>query len=286
MDPVMSVPHLGELGHDRLVGAANPMIAPHSSASGANVALQLPPFVTTSSVNPAAVSHQGIAARDWVNQFSTIQLGNANMHPSAPTIVSPQHMAPAFSSPQFGAARAFSPMYSPFQHGSSQLITPGAMHGNPEVVMQHTESSLDIEAFNKAFGDYDEAEFKNELADWAQDGEELKVEQTAQQDLQHDGPRAAEELAEKPLEPSDTRHIRKDEELAQAALSILSSVSGNESEKFKNSNFLGLMRRIGNREVVVEGPNLVNAETGEALVNQDMENSAGMSTAPETKSVP
>lgn len=287
IEPVMGVPHIGELGHDRLVGAPNPMIASRPSAPGASVpgfAVQPPPpFAVASPVNPAAATHQAVAARDWVNQFSTMQLGNANTQTSAPTMVSPQHRAPAFSSPQFGGAGAFAPMYLPFQHGPSQLMTPGAMYGNQATAMQHTESNLDIEAFNKAFGDYDEAEFKDELANWAKDKEEVEEEQTAQQGLQQDAPHAAEEVAEAPQERENTRRIRDDEELAQAALSILNSVSGNDSEKFKNSNFLELMRRIGNREVVVDGSNLVNAETGEALVNKDMESPPDMLKAPETR---
>lgn len=164
------------------------------------------------------------------------------------------------------------------------MMTPGVVfdNQNPAAATQQNQSSLDTEAFNRAFGEYDEAEFKDELANWARDTEEVKEEEAARHDLPQHAPGVVEDAAEKPEPAETTGRVREDEELARAAISILSSVSGNGSEKFKNSNFFELMRRIGNREVVVDGSNLVNAVTGEALVSKEGEKPAETPIVPET----
>ena len=50
------------------------------------------------------------------------------------------------------------------------------------------------------------------------------------------------------------------EDLARTAGKLLDSVQGDASEKFRNSNFLALMRRLRDREVVVEGDRMVERE--------------------------
>lgn len=53
---------------------------------------------------------------------------------------------------------------------------------------------------------------------------------------------------------SDAQERRDDaDELAKTAGQLLDSVSHEQSEKFKNSSFLALMRRIRDREVHIEG---------------------------------
>lgn len=143
------------------------------------------------------------------------------------------------------------------------------------------ESAVDVEAFNRAFGEYDDANFENELADWNEKQKLANTEFVEEQDkwmAQH-GPRAETgaavqspnseemEVIDHNLEElaKEQEKRRSDEDLARAAVDIVNSVSGNTSEKFKNSRFFELMRRIGNREVVVEGDNFVNASTGETV---------------------
>jgi hypothetical protein len=65
---------------------------------------------------------------------------------------------------------------------------------------------------------------------------------------------------------ADARRAKQEEaELVKSALRILDSVADNETDKFKNSSFLDLMRRIANKEIVVRGEDLVDAETGESF---------------------
>ncbi|KAK0617422.1 hypothetical protein B0T14DRAFT_269471 [Immersiella caudata] len=230
---------------------------------------------------PATSASSG---QDWVNQFSSVQLRGESTGIIASA--TPHHQSPAplfqaggmntnanlgFAPPTF--AGGLQGMY-----GSSPMIGHniyGAQQQTPP--SQAQESSLDIEAFNAAFGAYDDAEFSKELAGWAEKKEEETSAEHDQnlenQPLQNIIP-SAEESVQQQLnqeEQDAARRRREDEELARAANSILSSVAENDSEKFKKSNFFELMRRIGNQEVVVEGPNLIDAATGEALVAKDPE---------------
>ncbi|KAF3068439.1 hypothetical protein GL218_08358 [Daldinia childiae] len=52
---------------------------------------------------------------------------------------------------------------------------------------------------------------------------------------------------------------KEDSELAMAAQQILDSVSGNKSDKFKNSGFIQMMQRIAAQELVVRDNNLVES---------------------------
>lgn len=54
---------------------------------------------------------------------------------------------------------------------------------------------------------------------------------------------------------------QNDDELAQTAANLLERVSDNQTSKFKNSAFLGLMRQLADREVRVEGDKMVLVST-------------------------
>ena len=56
---------------------------------------------------------------------------------------------------------------------------------------------------------------------------------------------------------------QNDDELAQTAANLLERVSDNQSSKFKNSAFLGLMRQLADREVRVEGDKMVPVSPGQ-----------------------
>jgi hypothetical protein len=54
---------------------------------------------------------------------------------------------------------------------------------------------------------------------------------------------------------------QNDDELAQTAANLLERVSDNQTSKFKNSAFLGLMRQLADREIRVEGDKMVPVST-------------------------
>ncbi|KAH6842916.1 hypothetical protein B0I37DRAFT_206598 [Chaetomium sp. MPI-CAGE-AT-0009] len=227
----------------------------------------------------SAASHQ-----EWVNQFSGMQIGG-RAGPSA-AMATQMHSAPmATMNPAMNMQQAAfgMPMYNGLPAGvyglQNQGMGPIAQQQPQAAVAQ--ESDIDVEAFNRAFGEYDDANFKTELADWTEQQKVANTEFTEAQDkwMAEHGPRAdpntqvtapsADEMEvidtnlEKLAQEQDKR--RSDDDLVHAAIDIVNSVADNNSEKFKNSRFFELMRRIGNREVVVEGDGFVNAATGEAV---------------------
>ncbi|THV77421.1 hypothetical protein D6C78_01733 [Aureobasidium pullulans] len=62
---------------------------------------------------------------------------------------------------------------------------------------------------------------------------------------------------------------QNDDELAQTAANLLERVSDNQSSKFKNSAFLGLMRQLADREVRVEGDKMVPTNGSSNALNSD-----------------
>lgn len=59
----------------------------------------------------------------------------------------------------------------------------------------------------------------------------------------------------------DIRAQNNDDALAATAEELLQKVSNNTTDKFRNSQFLGLMRRLRDREVKVEGDKMVEVES-------------------------
>ncbi|KAI0120874.1 hypothetical protein F4776DRAFT_230730 [Hypoxylon sp. NC0597] len=59
------------------------------------------------------------------------------------------------------------------------------------------------------------------------------------------------------------RQRMEDAELASAAQRVLNAVSAEDSEKFKSSQFLNMMRKVAAMEVVVRGNDLVNPEAAD-----------------------
>ena len=305
----------GEFGPDRLGGGPGPTV--RALAPGAV------PVPRGSFIRPLApATPQAAAARthDWVDQFSGIDLtGNKNARMTAATQPSAflgDHMVNGTLSPAAGETVLGRPMPSypmqPFdlhrEHERSMQQQGGSALANP---LTQQESALDVEAFNRAFGDYDEAAFNDELAKWAEAEAADKEFEAAQNDwMAMHGPNGAieqMEAADRALNEAKAALMAEDdtgtaadtfraeeeerarsgdrrraeEELARAAISILNSVAENQSEKFKKSNFFELMRRIGNREVVVDGAgtNLVDATTGETIVSRDADGAAGVGEA-------
>jgi len=226
----------------------------------------------------------GTSHQEWVGQFSGMQLGPAVAGPSTamPVQAHPATMSPmsqmnlqqaSFGMPMYGGA-AFglqNPTMNPLTHQQPQATLP-----------QDNAAAIDVEAFNRAFGEYDDANFETELAGWSETQQLANTEFAEAQDrwMAEHGPHletsAAPTAAEMEVIDADLENLaqeqdkrRSDDELARAAVDIVNSVADNTSDKFKNSRFFELMRRIGNREVVVAGDSFVSATTGEAVTTTD-----------------
>ncbi|KAH0021481.1 hypothetical protein KCU78_g6102, partial [Aureobasidium melanogenum] len=81
------------------------------------------------------------------------------------------------------------------------------------------------------------------------------------------------EQAERQRQEQRELDRQNDDELAQTAANLLERVSDNQTSKFKNSTFLGLMRQLADREIRVEGDKMVptNTNTHNDLSNNTSE---------------
>ncbi|KAK3381467.1 hypothetical protein B0H63DRAFT_205956 [Podospora didyma] len=260
-------------------------------------------------------------SQDWVNQFSGLHhnaASPANQSISQPFKPPPfaghqgVPMASHLGMPMMGQSL---PMYAPTFHNAGPVGTPYVAQAG--IFSNHAATVDDDEAFANVFGAYAEAyetsttesaakkqepgladpregyDFAPEIVALWEKERQLDEDFIAAQDewMAEHGPNAVERMAENletthlNPEPAVEQPVRReDKDLARAAFDIVSSVSNNNSDKFKNSAFFELMRRIGNSEIVVEGPNLVDAVTGEAIAatgedKKAAETSEGMATS-------
>ncbi|KAK3303375.1 uncharacterized protein B0T15DRAFT_513566 [Chaetomium strumarium] len=219
-------------------------------------------------------SHQ-----EWVNQFARMQVAPGA---AGPGTAMPNHlMNPAmrlqsapFGAPMLGGAP---PALLPF-HGP--VMNAGTQEQAQVGPLQDNAALIDDEAFNRAFDEYDDV-FVDQSADWEEKQKLANTEFIKAQDqwMAEHGPRAeskrvvtpptAEEMKvidadlEKIAQEQDKK--RSEDELARAAGEIVNSVIDDDSDKFKNSRFFELMRRIRDREVVIAGDNFVDTATGEKV---------------------
>src|SRR5690606_16604340 len=110
----------------------------------------------------------GASHQEWVNQFSNMQLGGgtagpatampaaAQMHPTPMGAMNPAMniQQPALGMPLYAGT---APPVFGFQN---PVMNPMAQQQQQQQQQQQAqESALDVEAFNRAFGEYDEANF-------------------------------------------------------------------------------------------------------------------------------
>jgi hypothetical protein len=116
---------------------------------------------------------------------------------------------------------------------------------------------LELEAKNKqrlAMARHAEAQLAEKdktLSNIAQ----METDPVAEQMLREDDSAFHSETEEERME--DAKLENDDDALAQTAQDLLQKVEHNKTDKFRNSQFLGLMRRLADREVRVEGDKMV-----------------------------
>jgi hypothetical protein len=139
-------------------------------------------------------------------------------------------------------------------------LSPLAQQKQPE---RHMEADLDEAAFERAFED-------------ATSGMQLSDNQAFQQDnmlsqdlygglsseterwLDHNRIGSDRILDNAQDKEKDLNEHDEGDELARTAGQLLENVSGDQSQKFQESNFLSLMRQLRDKEVRVEGDKLVD----------------------------
>lgn len=267
--------------------------APGVPGGPAGMASIAPVAPATRLISPAT---GGPSHQEWVNQFSTMQIGGGKAGPSAAMPAQMQanraNMAAMNPAMNMQQGNFVMPMYGAGALGFAPQLNPATQQQQVQPTVAQ-ESAIDVEAFNRAFGEYDDSNFETELAGWKEQEQAANKEFAEAQDMwmaehgPHTEPASTkiapptpaemkiidanmEEIAAEQDEAKDMA-ARGNEDLVRAATEIVSSIADNTSEKFKNSRFFELMRRIGNREVVVEGDSFVNAATGEAVKTADDE---------------
>lgn len=118
--------------------------------------------------------------------------------------------------------------------------------GNNVQQQQNVTEQFDDAAFEQAFED---ARVQLEERRERQDREQLlgAIRETVVEEKKKEG------------EVKDKEH--DSDELARTAAQLLDSLSGNHSQKFQDSMFLALMRRLRDREVKVEGDKMVEVSS-------------------------
>ncbi|KAI0010389.1 hypothetical protein F4779DRAFT_312592 [Xylariaceae sp. FL0662B] len=225
------------------------------------------------------------AGSDWVSDFNRQmslngQPSHAGANPALPMANFPT-MAPGPMHPPFHFP--FAQMKeSPPAHVSSPRVpwfpTPELPQSAPQEVQETAplvyptdRAALDRAALDRAALD---AEFEREMDAWmavhgpqAEVGSGAQVEESDTAEQATTAPAEAYQADDQDTIPAAEQaefQEQSDTELARAAQQLVDSVSDNTSDKFKNSSFLALMRRIAAKELVVQGNDLV--ETSQAPV--------------------
>lgn len=127
----------------------------------------------------------------------------------------------------------------------------------------------------------DDLEFQEEMDQWMavngrsaeqqdQANEEMLVDAYIEQTW-HRGVEDPQWMPQKPIDGETQYHrdLEDDYKLRKAAQDIMQTLSTNKSEKFQNSTFIGLMNRICQKEVVLQGNDLIDTTTGTVLGNMN-----------------
>lgn len=211
--------------------------------------------------------HAGPSTSDWAQGFREhIAQTTPRQQTSSPTPLAFQQQARGFGN--FGFQNSFQqPSYAPAIQSKGK-----------EPVMA---DQFDDAAFERAF---DQAR-EDMMADVEETKEEQSVEEMVENieaaaeqsatDMLRESQQDLDDLVEEPTHRMHTSDIEyepqqilkeeqaqqqqqyEDDALAATAQELLEKVEHNQSDKFKNSQFLGLMRKLRDREVRVEGDKMV-----------------------------
>ncbi|KAI0477403.1 hypothetical protein GGR56DRAFT_637167 [Xylariaceae sp. FL0804] len=183
---------------------------------------------------------------------------------------------PYATEPHFDTAAAYeSSEQHPSHLARHHLMQYNLMQHN---LMQQQQAEMDDQIAQQQRADMDE-EFDNAMAEWMNEhgptataaNGSMEEQMQATDDLVGDATTTAtlavpaHELGTEQAQDAakdGSADAGVDEAFAQAAQELVNAVSDNESDKFKNSKFLQIMRRAANRELVVQGDELVEANKG------------------------
>ncbi|KAI0184860.1 hypothetical protein EV127DRAFT_223045 [Xylaria flabelliformis] len=193
------------------------------------------------------------AGSDWINDFQRMNFSAAHAGPlhtqsvqgpsvGQPNLANPMHFnspSPQYSAFQFyqpsASLHPIQPQFSPVQAGNN--------------VQSMDEASLGLNAQLEAQLDQ---EFENAMDDWMLQNGAENDDLAASLDAAE-----AETTVRETTEEEPEGNEEQETELARAAQQLVDLLADNDTEKFKNSEFISLMRRIASRQLTVQGNDLV-----------------------------
>ncbi|KAK3984609.1 putative PEX20 peroxisomal biogenesis factor 20 [Cladorrhinum sp. PSN332] len=228
------------------------------------------PAIAAARLDSPATGNMGIHQgqnqnQNWVSEFSSMHINNTPTH-SVPVVASHAPAMQGMHQPTLtmGYRPMAPPMSQAWIDSAPTIAAPIAQHS----AVVPAETAETKSAFDDLFGQYDAAnqqEHAHQTADFEAEQAKWMDEHGPSADAARAANQAAIQEMEAIAEQQDAQKRKMDDDLARAAGDILYAVEGNASTKFQQSNFLNLMRRIANREVVVEEKSFVNAVTGDEI---------------------
>ncbi|KAI0105073.1 hypothetical protein GGR51DRAFT_520729 [Nemania sp. FL0031] len=212
---------------------------------------------------PPVLAQNANISAGWLNDFRRMDLADAHAYSptekavlpaTAPPIFQPLLPQPSFNqhfpSPPIGL-HPINQQLGNFPI-SSTIPTPEFMNNAPFAVNTQAQANLDQE-FEDAMNEW---MLHNAPESETRDQTELDAQGSVDLTASLDAASSEHTAQEAPKEDSaDDRD--QDTELARAAQQLVDSVADNDSDKFKNSEFLALMRRIASQQLTVQGNDLV-----------------------------
>ncbi|KAI0878618.1 hypothetical protein GGS24DRAFT_367370 [Hypoxylon argillaceum] len=242
----------------------------------------LPPHLTQQS--PASMPS---ASTGWVDDFQRLGLSNApagqphNQLLQGPVIAQP---LPFSFPPQY-------PVLQPFSSSSMALHPISQQFGGFTVRsdIRAPEYKDDAPfAFDAEAQHHFEQEFVDAMDEWMLENgpqtemsgpDELNT-QRSDDDLTIDLEAAsAESIAHEAAQENVVKDRDQETELARAAQQLVDCVADNDSEKFKNSEFIALMRRIASQQLTVQGNDLVERPQSSSLADTNSDSQTSSTTA-------
>ncbi|KAI2633492.1 hypothetical protein GGS21DRAFT_520941 [Xylaria nigripes] len=206
---------------------------------------------------------------DWINEFQRMDLSAAHHTP----IHTHQGPSPIIGQPSFTNAmhydafpqqsnfQNFQPFQSPsvnhFPMDPSFTTYDAGAHGQ----MPHF---IEDESALKAQADLDQA-FEDAMNEWMlENGPAAETQHAGDLNAQSNenltaslDAASAEPTTQEAAKEDSLQSKQNDTELARVAQQLVDCLADNESEKFKNSEFLAVMRRIASLQLTIQGNNLV-----------------------------
>ncbi|CAL8583843.1 hypothetical protein XPA_009459 [Xanthoria parietina] len=216
-------------------------------------------------------------AIDWVSDFQNLHVHDARASPLPAsqfrTEAPLQHHTSSAWQQDFlqqnkGSASNYQPSsssagYTPYAT-SAQYPTYGSQYNDPVYRQQpepQVNQSFDEEAFEKAFNaakmEIQDQEAGLQQQDMVMESETANA--PMEQEERIDYRIGSDSILDEALQRKEESTNEQDaDELARTAGQLLENVKHDQSTKFKESNFLSLMRQLRDREVKVEGDSIVD----------------------------